>query len=73
MVVVGLVLGASPILDVVAFSLLTLHYLVDTARRTVHTIVVEATSELSLFALTVVLIDVAVSITTMPVLVDVSV
>jgi hypothetical protein len=73
MAVVCLVLGTPPVLDVAAFALLALHDPVDAVRRTVLMIVVEATSELSLFALTVALIDVAPSITTTLVLVDVGV
>jgi hypothetical protein len=53
----------------VAFSLLALHDPMDAARRTVLLIVVEGTSELSLFAFTVVLIDVSASIVTTPILV----
>jgi hypothetical protein len=71
MVVVGLVLGAPSVLDVVAFALLTLHDPVDAARRAVLAIVVKATSELSLLALAVVLVDVAASVATTPVLVEV--
>jgi hypothetical protein len=69
MAVVCLVLGTLSALDVVAFSLLALHDPMDAARRTVLLIVVEGTSELSLFAFTVVLIDVAASIVTTPILV----
>jgi hypothetical protein len=43
----------------------------DAAWRSVLAIVVEVTSELSLFALTVALIDVAASITTTPALAEV--
>jgi hypothetical protein len=71
MAVVGLVLGTPPVLDVVAFALLALHDPVDTAWRTVLAIVVEATSELSLLALAVAPVDVAASVVTTLVLVDV--
>jgi hypothetical protein len=46
---------------------------VDTARRVVLAVVVEATSELSLLAFTVALVDVAASVATTPVLVEVGV
>jgi hypothetical protein len=59
------------VLNVVAFALLALHDLVDADRRTVLTVVVEAMSELSLLAFTVALVDVAASIVTTPVLVEV--
>jgi hypothetical protein len=71
MVVVCLVLGTPPVFDVVAFALLALHDSLDAAWRSVLAIVVEVTSELSLFALTVALIDVAASITTTPALAEV--
>jgi hypothetical protein len=71
MAVVGLVLGTPSVLDVVAFALLALHDPVDTAWRTVLAIVVEATSELSLLALAVAPVDVAASVVTTLVLVDV--
>jgi hypothetical protein len=54
-----------------AFTLLTLHDPVDTARRTILAVVVEATSELMLLAFTMVLVDVAASVATTPVLVEV--
>jgi hypothetical protein len=69
--VVCLVLGMAPVLDVMAFTLLALHDPVDAAQRTVLAVIVEATSELSLFAFTVVLVDVAVSVATTPVLIEV--
>jgi hypothetical protein len=69
--VVGLVLGAPPVLDVMAFTLLMLHDPMVTTWRTVLAIVVEATSELLLLALAVVLVNVAADITTTPVLFDV--
>jgi uncharacterized protein YqgC (DUF456 family) len=71
MAVVGLVLGALPVLNVVALAFLVLHVPVDAARRTVFAIVVEMTSELSLLALTVALVDVATGVATTPILVDV--
>jgi hypothetical protein len=69
--VVFLVLGASPVLDVVALALLALHDPVDAAWRTVLAIVVQATSQLSLLALAVTLVDVTAGIATMLVLVEV--
>jgi hypothetical protein len=69
-VVVCLVLGTPPVLDIVAFALLSLHGPVDTARRTVLVVVVEATSEQELLAFTMALVDVAASITTTSVLVE---
>jgi hypothetical protein len=55
----------------VAFALLALHDPVDAARRTVLAVVVEATSELPLLAFAVTLVDVAASVSTTPVLVEV--
>jgi hypothetical protein len=69
--VVRLVLATSPVLDVVAIAFFTLHDAMDGARGTVLTIVVDATSKFSLFALTVALVDVAVGVATAPVLVEV--
>jgi hypothetical protein len=63
-VVVFLVLGTSPVLDVVALALLTLHDLVDAAWGTVLTVVVEATSQLPLLSFPVTLVDVVAGITT---------
>jgi hypothetical protein len=60
-----------PVLDVVAFVLLALLDPVDAARRTVLAVVVEAMSELPLLVFVVTLVDVAASITTTPVLVEV--
>jgi hypothetical protein len=71
MAVVFLVPGAPPVLDVVALALLTLHDPVDAAWRTVLAIVVEATSQLSLLALAVGLVDVTTGIATTLVLVKV--
>jgi hypothetical protein len=70
-VVVCQVQGTLPVLDVVAFVLLTLHDPVDATRRTVLAVVVVATLELSFLAFTVALIDVAASVVTTPVLVEV--
>jgi hypothetical protein len=56
---------------VIAFF--TLHDPMDGARRVVLTIVVEATSKLSLFALAAALVDVAVGVTSALVLVEVGV
>jgi hypothetical protein len=69
--VVFLVLGALPVLDVVAFALLALHDPVDAAWGTVLTVVVEAMLELPLLALAMTLVDVAVGVTTTSVLVEV--
>jgi hypothetical protein len=69
--VVFLVLGTSLVLDVVALALLALHDLVDAARRTVLTVVVEATSEFPLLALAVMLVDVAAGVVIASVLVEV--
>jgi hypothetical protein len=71
MAVVGLVLDTLPVLDVMAFALLTLHNLVDDARRTVLAIVVKATSEHSLLTFAVALVKVSASVVTTPVLVEV--
>jgi hypothetical protein len=69
--VVCLVLGTSSVLDAVAIVFFTLHDVVDGARGAVLTIVVKATSKFLLFALAVVLVDVAASVATAPVLVEV--
>jgi hypothetical protein len=73
--VVRLVLGTSPILDIVAIALFMLHDAMDGARGGggVLTIVVQTTSELPLLALTMALVDVAASIAATPVLVEVGV
>jgi hypothetical protein len=70
-VVVRCVLGTSPILDVVAVALLTLHDATNGTRRSVLAIVVQTTSELPLFALAMALIDVVTSVAATPVLVEV--
>jgi hypothetical protein len=67
-VVVFLVLGTSPVLDVVA---LALHDPVDAARRTVLMVLVEATSELPFLTLAVTLVDVATGVAITPVFVEV--
>jgi hypothetical protein len=69
--VVFLVLGTPPVLDVVAIALFALHDPMDGARGAILTIVVEATSKLSLLALAVALVDVVASVTTTLVLVEV--
>jgi hypothetical protein len=69
--VVFLVLGTSPVLNVVAFTLLTLHVPVDAAWMTVLAVTVKAMSELPLLAFVVTLVDVATGIATTPVLVEV--
>jgi hypothetical protein len=71
MTIVCLVLGTPPVLDIVAITFFALHDPMDGARGAVLTIVVKATSELSLFALAVVLVDVAASIVTAPVVVEI--
>jgi hypothetical protein len=73
MFVVCLVLGTLPVLDVAAVVFLALHDPMDDAPGGggVPAIVVEVTSELSLFALAVALVDVAMSIATTPVFVEV--
>jgi hypothetical protein len=71
MVVVCLVLGTPPVLDVVAVAFFALHDPMDGARGGALTTVVEATSELSLFALAVSLVDVATSVATTLILVEV--
>jgi hypothetical protein len=71
MAVVCLVLGTPPVLDIVAIAFFVIHDPMDGAQGVVLAIVVEATSELSLFALAVALVDVATSVATAPVLVEV--
>jgi hypothetical protein len=71
-VVVFLVLGMSPVLDVMTLVLLALHDPVDAAQRTVLTVVVEAVPEFLLLALAVTLIDVAAGVAIAPVFVEVS-
>jgi hypothetical protein len=71
--VVCLVLGTSPVLNVVAIAFFTLHDVMDGTQGGVLMIVVEVTSKLSLFTLAVVLVDVAAGVVTAPVLVEVGV
>jgi hypothetical protein len=71
MAIFCLVLGTPSVLDVVAVAFLALHDLMDGTWGVVISIIVEATSELSLFALAVALVDVATSVVTMQVLVEV--
>jgi hypothetical protein len=71
--VVFLVLGTSPVLNVMALALIALHDLVDAARRTVLMVVVEATSEFPLLALAVALVDVAAGVAIVPVFIEVGV
>jgi hypothetical protein len=71
MAILCLVLGTPPVLDVMAVAFLALHDLMGGAWGVVISIIVEATSELSLFALAVALVDVATSVVTMQVLVEV--
>jgi hypothetical protein len=61
----------SPVLYVVMLALLALHDPVDAARRTVLTVIVEATSKFPLLALAVSLVDVAAGVTIAPVFVEV--
>jgi hypothetical protein len=60
-----------PVLDVVAVAFFALHDPMDGARGAVLAIVIKTTSELSLFALAVALVDVATSVVTTLVLVEV--
>jgi hypothetical protein len=60
--IVYLVLSTSPVLDVVVITIFTVHDAMDGTRGAVLTIIVEATSKLSLFALAVALVDVVASI-----------
>jgi hypothetical protein len=69
--VVHLILGTSPVLGVVAVVFFTLHDPMDGAWGAVLAIVVEVTSKLSLFAVAVALVDVAMGVATAPILVEV--
>jgi hypothetical protein len=60
--IVYLVLSTSPVLDVVAITIFMLHDAMDGTRGAVLTIIVEATSKLSLFTLAVALVDVVASV-----------
>jgi hypothetical protein len=62
----------SPVLDVMTLALLALHDLVDAARGTVLTVVVEAAAEFSLLTLAVTLLDVAAGVAIASVFVEVS-
>jgi hypothetical protein len=66
-----LVLGTSPVLDIVALALFALHDPVDAAWGTVLMVVVEATLQLPLLAFAVMLVDVATGIATTLVFVEV--
>jgi hypothetical protein len=70
--VVFLVLGTSPVLDVMTLAFLVLHDLVDAARGTVLTVIVEVVVEFPLLALAVTLVDVAAGVAIAPVSVEVS-
>jgi hypothetical protein len=72
MAVVYPVLGMPLVLDIVAIAFFALHDTMDGARGGVLAIVVELTSELSLIALMVALVDVAVSVATALVLFEIS-
>jgi hypothetical protein len=71
--VVFLVLGVSPVLDVMPLMLFALHDPVDAAWRTVLAVLVEATSQLPLLTFTLMLVDVATGIATTLVFVEVGV
>jgi hypothetical protein len=60
--VVCLILSTSPVLDIMAIAIFTLHYAMDDAWGGILAIVVEVTSKLSLFMLAVALVDVAASV-----------
>jgi hypothetical protein len=61
----------SPVLDVMAVALLTLHDAMNGAQRSVLAIVVQMMSQLPLLTLMMALINVAASVAAMPVLVEV--
>jgi hypothetical protein len=69
--IVFLVLGTSPVLDVVALALLALHDPGDAARRAVLAVVVEVTSEFLFLVLAVTLVDVAAGLAIALILVEV--
>jgi putative NIF3 family GTP cyclohydrolase 1 type 2 len=69
--VVRLILGMSPVLDVVTIALFTLHDAMDSARGAVLAIVIQTMSKLPLFALTMALVDVSTSVAPTLVLVEV--
>jgi hypothetical protein len=70
--VVFLILGTSPVLDVMTLTLLALHDPVDAFQGTVLTVVAEAAAELPLLALAMTLVDVAAGVAIAPVFVEVS-
>jgi hypothetical protein len=70
--VVFLILGTSPVLDVMTLALLALHDPVDAFQGTVLTVVAEAAAELPLLALAMTLVDVAAGVAIAPVFVEVS-
>jgi hypothetical protein len=70
-VVVRLILGTLHVLDIMVVVLLALHDAVDSTRRSILAAVLRATSQLPLFTLAVALIDVAASVTTTSVLVEI--
>jgi hypothetical protein len=57
-----LVLGTSPVLDVVALALLALHDPMDAARRTILTVIVEVMPKFPFLTLAVTLVDVATGV-----------
>jgi hypothetical protein len=69
--IVHLVLGTSPLIDVVVITLLTLHDAMNGARRSILAIKVQTTSELPLLTFAMALINVAASVAATPVLVEV--
>jgi hypothetical protein len=69
--IVRFVLGTSPVLDVVAIALFTLHDAMDGTWGAILMIVVQTTSKLPLFALVMALVDVPASIAAAPILVEV--
>jgi hypothetical protein len=70
-VVVCLIFSTASVLDVVAIALLTLHDAVDGAMGVVLTVVLRTTLQLPLIGLAVALVDVAASVTGMPIVVDI--
>jgi hypothetical protein len=71
MLVVCLILGMPPVLDVMEIAFFMLHDPMDGARGAVLAIVVEAASKFSLFMLVVAMVDVATGVATALVLVEV--
>jgi hypothetical protein len=70
-VVVCLVLGTSPVLDVVAVVLLALHDAMDSTGRAILAVILRVMPQLPLLALTVALVDVATGVVCTYVLVKV--